>query len=85
MFDVYKSCFRISDVLKKQAPFLKMYSEYTNNYKKATQVFEECMRKKKLFEDIVRRLEVSILFSTRSKVKHLIIFVDISYFIWLVS
>lgn len=24
--------------MKKQAPFLKMYSEYTNNYKRATKV-----------------------------------------------
>lgn len=45
-------------MLKKQGPFLKMYSEYTNNYKRATQTFEECIRKKKHFEELVRRLEV---------------------------
>jgi len=49
---------RISDVLRKQAPFLKMYSEYTNNYKTAVHIFEECMRKKRAFGEIVRQLEV---------------------------
>ena len=49
---------RISDVMRKQAPYLKLYSEYTNNYKHATQMFEECLRKKRSFEEIVRRIEV---------------------------
>ena len=49
---------RISDVMRKQAPYLKLYSEYTNNYKHAIQMFEECLRKKRSFEEIVRRIEV---------------------------
>lgn len=49
---------RISDVMRKQAPYLKHYSEYTNNYKLAIQMFEECLRKKRSFEDIVKRIEV---------------------------
>jgi hypothetical protein len=40
---------RISDVMRKQGPFLKMYSEYTNNYKKATQMFEEVAKKKRVY------------------------------------
>lgn len=47
---------RIANVVRKQAPFLKMYSEYTNNYDRATRVFEE-MKKKKKFADVVREIE----------------------------
>ncbi|KAI1733216.1 rhoGEF domain-containing protein [Ditylenchus destructor] len=67
----WQSTKRISDVLRKQAPFLKMYSEYTNNYKKATQMFEECMRKRK-FEEIVRRLESTPECENLSLMSHLI-------------
>lgn len=49
---------RISNVLRKRAPFLKMYSEYTNNYKQATTVFNDCLRKKRRFARIVREIEV---------------------------
>lgn len=49
---------RISDVMRKQAPFLKLYSEYTNNYKNAVQTYEECARKKRIYE-IIQKLEVS--------------------------
>lgn len=52
--------FRIANVVRKQAPFLKMYSEYTNNYDRATKVFEE-MKKKKKFADVVREIEVLML------------------------
>ena len=37
---------------------MKMYSEYTNNYKGAIQIFEDCLKKKKKFADIVRLYEV---------------------------
>lgn len=47
-------------MVRKQAPFLKMYSEYTNNYDRATRVFEE-MKKKKKFADVVREIEVSVI------------------------
>uniref|UniRef100_A0AC35U825 DH domain-containing protein n=1 Tax=Rhabditophanes sp. KR3021 TaxID=114890 RepID=A0AC35U825_9BILA len=53
----WQSSKKISDVVKKQAPFLKLYSEYTHNYKKATSVFEDCMRKKKRFVQIVQKIE----------------------------
>ncbi|VDK57918.1 unnamed protein product, partial [Gongylonema pulchrum] len=49
---------RISDVLRKRAPFLKMYSEYTNNYKLATKIFDECLKKKRRFAQIVHEIEV---------------------------
>uniref|UniRef100_A0A915DIW7 DH domain-containing protein n=1 Tax=Ditylenchus dipsaci TaxID=166011 RepID=A0A915DIW7_9BILA len=68
----WQSTKRISDVLKKQAPFLKMYSEYTNNYKRATQMFEECMRKKKHFEEMVRKIEQNPECENLSLVSHLI-------------
>ncbi|KAK0398716.1 hypothetical protein QR680_002722 [Steinernema hermaphroditum] len=48
---------RISDVMKKQAPFLKMYSEYTNNYNNAYSNFIDYCKKKKKFLDIVRKFE----------------------------
>ncbi|VDK42289.1 unnamed protein product [Anisakis simplex] len=48
---------RISGVLRKRAPFLKMYSEYTNNYKRATKVFDECYKKKRRFAQIVQEIE----------------------------
>lgn len=63
---------RISDVLRKQAPFLKMYSEYTNNYKTAVHIFEECMRKKRVFGEIVRQLEQLPECEHLSLVSHLI-------------
>uniref|UniRef100_A0A915PAP3 Uncharacterized protein n=1 Tax=Meloidogyne floridensis TaxID=298350 RepID=A0A915PAP3_9BILA len=63
---------RISDVLRKQAPFLKMYSEYTNNYKTAVHIFEECMRKKRAFGEIVRQLEQLPECEHLSLVSHLI-------------
>ncbi|WKY07415.1 hypothetical protein Q1695_007118 [Nippostrongylus brasiliensis] len=47
---------RIANVVRKQAPFLKMYSEYTNNYDRCTRVFDE-MKKKKKFADVVREIE----------------------------
>ncbi|KJH47604.1 RhoGEF domain protein [Dictyocaulus viviparus] len=47
---------RIANVVRKQAPFLKMYSEYTNNYDRATKTFED-MKKKKKFADVVREIE----------------------------
>ncbi|VDM63117.1 unnamed protein product [Angiostrongylus costaricensis] len=46
----------IANVVRKQAPFLKMYSEYTNNYDRATKTFDE-MKKKKKFADLVREVE----------------------------
>uniref|UniRef100_A0A7E4VFE8 Rho guanine nucleotide exchange factor 10 n=1 Tax=Panagrellus redivivus TaxID=6233 RepID=A0A7E4VFE8_PANRE len=53
----WQSTRRISDVFKKQAPFMKMYSEYTNNYKNAVQLFEDCLKKKKKFAEIVHEFE----------------------------
>nr|AAL50355.1 putative Rho guanine nucleotide exchange factor FGD-1 [Caenorhabditis elegans] len=47
---------RIANVVRKQAPFLKMYSEYTNNYDRATKLFEE-LKKKKKFADVVKEIE----------------------------
>lgn len=47
---------RIAHVVRKQAPFLKMYSEYTNNYDRAFKMFEE-LKKKKKFVDIVKEIE----------------------------
>ncbi|CAJ0935869.1 unnamed protein product, partial [Mesorhabditis belari] len=48
---------RISHVMKKLAPFLKMYSEYTNNYNDSVKVFEELRGKNKKFADLVAKLE----------------------------
>lgn len=53
----WQSSRRIGDVFKKQAPFLKMYSEYTNNYKNSIQFFEDCLKKKKKFAEIVNLYE----------------------------
>lgn len=50
---------RISGVLRKRAPFLKMYSEYINNYKTATKVYDECLKKRRRFAQIVQEIEVS--------------------------
>ncbi|KAF1759504.1 hypothetical protein GCK72_015971 [Caenorhabditis remanei] len=47
---------RIADVVRKQAPYLKMYSEYTNNYDRASKLFEE-LKKKKKFADLVKEIE----------------------------
>ena len=54
----WQSSKRISDVLRKQAPFLKMYSEYTNNYKRAMATFDECVRKRRHFDEVTRKYEV---------------------------
>ncbi|KAI6206951.1 FYVE, RhoGEF and PH domain-containing protein 4 [Aphelenchoides besseyi] len=62
---------KISDVMRKQGPFLKMYSEYTNNYKLATQMFEKC-REKRRFDDIVRKLEKLPECENLSLISHLI-------------
>ncbi|KAM3726914.1 FYVE, RhoGEF and PH domain-containing protein [Dirofilaria immitis] len=63
---------RISDVLRKRAPFLKMYSEYTNNYKRATKVFDECLRKKRRFAQIVHEIETKPECENLPLVSHLI-------------
>uniref|UniRef100_A0AC34F1Q7 FYVE, RhoGEF and PH domain-containing protein 4 n=1 Tax=Panagrolaimus sp. ES5 TaxID=591445 RepID=A0AC34F1Q7_9BILA len=63
---------RISDVFKKQAPFMKMYSEYTNNYKNAIQIFEDNLKKKKKFNDIVRSYEKSPECENLPLISHLI-------------
>ncbi|KAK5986202.1 hypothetical protein GCK32_016141, partial [Trichostrongylus colubriformis] len=47
---------KLANVVRKQAPFLKMYSEYTNNYERASRIFEE-LKKKKKFADVVREIE----------------------------
>ncbi|CAO4384728.1 unnamed protein product [Caenorhabditis nigoni] len=47
---------RIADVVKKQAPFFKMYSAYTNNFDRACKLFEE-LKKKKKFADLVKDIE----------------------------
>ncbi|KAI6181128.1 FYVE, RhoGEF and PH domain-containing protein 4 [Aphelenchoides besseyi] len=62
---------KISDVMRKQGPFLKMYSEYTNNYKLATQMFEK-YREKRRFDDIVRKLEKLPECENLSLISHLI-------------
>ncbi|KAK6018994.1 RhoGEF domain protein, partial [Ostertagia ostertagi] len=46
---------RIANVVRKQAPFLKMYSEYTNNYERASRIFEELIK-----EEEVRRCGTEI-------------------------
>lgn len=48
---------RISDVLCKLAPYLKLYSEYTSNYKKALKAFDELMSKNKRFSTLVAEIE----------------------------
>uniref|UniRef100_A0A158Q6U5 DH domain-containing protein n=1 Tax=Elaeophora elaphi TaxID=1147741 RepID=A0A158Q6U5_9BILA len=63
---------RISDVLRKRAPFLKMYSEYTNNYKRATKVFNDCLRKKRRFAQIVHEIEMKPECENLPLVSHLI-------------
>uniref|UniRef100_A0A1I8BY60 FYVE-type domain-containing protein n=1 Tax=Meloidogyne hapla TaxID=6305 RepID=A0A1I8BY60_MELHA len=47
-------------------------SEYTNNYKTAVHIFEECMRKKRVFGEIVRQLEQLPECEHLSLVSHLI-------------
>ncbi|KAL3095584.1 hypothetical protein niasHT_024410 [Heterodera trifolii] len=68
----WQSSKKISDVWRKQAPFLKMYSEYTNNYKAAIQMFEESMRRKRNFEELVKRAEQWEECEHLSMVSHLI-------------
>ncbi|VDK60900.1 unnamed protein product [Onchocerca ochengi] len=63
---------RISGVLRKRAPFLKMYSEYTNNYKRATKVFDECLKKKRRFAQIVHEIETKPECENLPLVSHLI-------------
>ncbi|CAG9534815.1 unnamed protein product [Cercopithifilaria johnstoni] len=63
---------RISDVLRKRAPFLKMYSEYTNNYKRATKVFNDCLRKKRRFAQVVHEIEMKPECENLPLVSHLI-------------
>ncbi|CAB3409720.1 unnamed protein product [Caenorhabditis bovis] len=47
---------RIANVVRKQAPFLKMYSEYTNNYDRGSKLFDE-LKKKRKFMDVVHDVE----------------------------
>lgn len=42
------------------APYLKMYSEYTNNYKKAAKIFDDLKRKNKRFSSVVNEVEVRV-------------------------
>uniref|UniRef100_A0A0M3I308 DH domain-containing protein n=1 Tax=Ascaris lumbricoides TaxID=6252 RepID=A0A0M3I308_ASCLU len=63
---------RISGVLRKRAPFLKMYSEYTNNYKRATKMFDECYKKKRRFAQVVQEIEQSPECENLPLVSHLI-------------
>ncbi|GMR44933.1 hypothetical protein PMAYCL1PPCAC_15128, partial [Pristionchus mayeri] len=68
----WNTCKRISNIMRKQAPFLKMYSEYTNNYKRATKLFEESMVKKKRFNEIVREIEKDPACENLPLISHLI-------------
>ncbi|GMS92419.1 hypothetical protein PENTCL1PPCAC_14594, partial [Pristionchus entomophagus] len=68
----WQSTKRISSIMRKQAPFLKMYSEYTNNYKRATKLFEESMVKKKRFNEIVREIEKDPMCENLPLISHLI-------------
>ena len=49
---------KISDVIVRLGSFLKLYSEFINNYKQATNTYDECMRKKR-FAEIARKFEVN--------------------------
>uniref|UniRef100_A0A914RBT8 DH domain-containing protein n=1 Tax=Parascaris equorum TaxID=6256 RepID=A0A914RBT8_PAREQ len=61
---------RISGVLRKRAPFLKMYSEYTNNYKRATKMFDECYKKKRRFAQVVQEIENGVNISRKAGQSH---------------
>jgi len=50
---------RISDVLCKLAPYLKLYSEYTSNYKKASKSYDELYAGNKRFSALVAEIEVT--------------------------
>ncbi|KRY28889.1 FYVE, RhoGEF and PH domain-containing protein 4 [Trichinella spiralis] len=63
---------KISDVVCQQAPFLKMYSEYINNYKRATKVFEELYKKGGKFAQIVDEVERMPECENLSLVSHII-------------
>ncbi|KRZ43596.1 FYVE, RhoGEF and PH domain-containing protein 3, partial [Trichinella pseudospiralis] len=63
---------KISDVVCQQAPFLKMYSEYINNYKRATKVFEELYKKGGKFAQIVDEVERMPECDNLSLVSHII-------------
>ncbi|VDN56287.1 unnamed protein product [Dracunculus medinensis] len=63
---------KISGVLRKRAPFLKMYSEYTNNYKRATKIYDECYKKKRRFAQIVQEIEADPECENLPLVSHLI-------------
>ncbi len=54
----YEGTQLISDVIKSKAPFLKMYSEYTNNYRNAIKTFNKCVKKNRKFASVVREAEV---------------------------
>ncbi|KRX79884.1 FYVE, RhoGEF and PH domain-containing protein 4 [Trichinella sp. T6] len=63
---------KISDVVCQQAPFLKMYSEYINNYKRATKVFEELYKRGGKFAQIVDEVERMPECENLSLVSHII-------------
>jgi hypothetical protein len=49
--------FRISGVLRKQAPFLKMYTEYINNHTRQRKAFEVAKKSNKRFQEMVAEIE----------------------------
>lgn len=56
-FSLKIGIFRVSDVFVKLAPFLKLHSEYSNNYERSKKLYEK-IKEKKPFAAIIRRLEV---------------------------
>ncbi|VDP19263.1 unnamed protein product [Soboliphyme baturini] len=48
---------KMSDVVCQLAPFLKMYSEYTNNYNRAMKVFADLQKKSRKFGAVVAATE----------------------------
>ena len=52
---------RIGDLMKKNAPFLKMYTVYISNYNTAMNLINQWMDKSAKFAAIVQEIQVRVL------------------------
>lgn len=51
---------RIGDLMKKNAPFLKMYTEYIRNFDNAMKLINQWMEKSSRFSEIIQDIQVCL-------------------------
>ena len=76
--NVYREKYRrIGDIMKKFSPFLKLYTEYVKNFKKATTLVDQYEEKSSAFAAMLK--EVRVQYAVKPVVHEVTVFVGLGY------